>query len=393
MNETKSAFNWVIYQAAWWPPQGRPKPPFSATILEVMRSCPLRACFESSEGYERRIGFAARVGIAFHRTLQALNEYISHQGSLESISEWARQKFLSELEQQEIERSRRPRERGLPRDEMRVYRTIESIVNEARRLSIEGNTVYTSFSLASVETQAVKRKVLTQGSLGKGKTYVEILIASRSQLFNGRIDRIEESPEGTTLYDYKSAVHYDVPERFERQLQFYAWLWHEATGKWPIGAFVIYPFTGMIHSVVIDKETCERIVEEYRSLIAQTQYGHKIEEMATPGEVCQMCDFRPWCRAFWKWQSEESTHALALERAEMGFEGTIQELQQIEYHWKIKVRWRNCTVRIIVPLERLPHLKDAQTGMLVRALEMKLYGLMMAPNARVTEISELFFVK
>jgi hypothetical protein len=392
MNETKSAFHWVIDQAACWPPRGRPKPPFSSTILDVMRSCPLRACFECSNGYERRIGFPARVGIAFHRTLQALNEYISRPGSPEPILEWARQKFLSELEQQEVERSTRPRERGLPRDEMRVYRAVESIITEARRVSLEGNFVHTLFHTRSVEMQPVKRKVMTQYAFVGTKVYVEILIESRSKLFNGRIDRVEERPEGIILYDYKSAVRNDLPERYERQLQFYAWLWYEATGKWPTSALVIYPFTGMIHSVAIDAETCEKIVEEYRSLIDQIQYGSKAEELATPGEVCQVCDFRPWCCPFWRWQSEESRHSIALERATMGFEGTIQELQQIEYHWKIMVRWRNLTIRIIAPLERLPHLKNGQRGMSVRVLEMRLHGQMMAPTARVTEMSELFFV-
>jgi hypothetical protein len=39
-----------------------------------MRSCSLRVCFETSKGYERRTAYAARIGSAFHQTLQSLAE-------------------------------------------------------------------------------------------------------------------------------------------------------------------------------------------------------------------------------------------------------------------------------------------------------------------------------
>src|SRR5260370_40521047 len=53
MKDANAGFNWSINEDATWPPRGRPLPPFGPTALEVMRSCPLRSCFEGSTGYER----------------------------------------------------------------------------------------------------------------------------------------------------------------------------------------------------------------------------------------------------------------------------------------------------------------------------------------------------
>jgi len=393
MNEAKSAFDWMIDETASWPPRGRPKPPLGPTTLEVLRSCPLRTCFECSEGYERRIGFAARVGTAFHRTLQTLNENLPQQSSLLATADWARKKFLSELEKQEAERSQRPRERGLPRDEIRVYRAIEALINEVHRICLEGIRPHSLLHPIPLAVQPSKGKVFQSEILGEVKVHVETPIESHDRLFKGRIDRAEECPEGTILYDYKAGLRGDVPERYERQLQFYAWLWHEARGKWPTRAYVIYPFTEKIHSVAIDEKTCKRIVEEYRALLTQLQNYRSADQLATPGEVCQVCEFRPWCLSFWKWQSAESKHIISLERAAIGFAGVIEELKQVEFHWKILVRWRNCTIRIVAPLERFPQLEEAKNGMYIRALEMKLHGQIMAPQARVSEMSELFLLK
>jgi hypothetical protein len=67
-------FAWTIDEAATWPPRQRPHAPFGPGTIEVLRSCPLRGVFQASDGYEPRMGFAARVGTTFHRTLQWLVE-------------------------------------------------------------------------------------------------------------------------------------------------------------------------------------------------------------------------------------------------------------------------------------------------------------------------------
>src|SRR5687768_7050700 len=59
-------FDYAVRPSKSWPPSGRPEPPFGPGALEILRSCALRGCFDVSPGYERRIGFAARIGTAYH---------------------------------------------------------------------------------------------------------------------------------------------------------------------------------------------------------------------------------------------------------------------------------------------------------------------------------------
>src|SRR6266702_4271740 len=100
-NVTPTAFNWLINESSLWPPRGRPEAPFGPTAIEIMRSCTLRIYFEYSKGYESRTAYAARVGIAFHRTLQSLTERpISSDNRSEIIGE-AHRRFRHELRSEE----------------------------------------------------------------------------------------------------------------------------------------------------------------------------------------------------------------------------------------------------------------------------------------------------
>ena len=82
----------------------------------------------------------------------------------------------------------------------------------------------------------------------------------------------------------------------------------------------------------------------------------------------------------------------ALRRAVLGFEGEIASIEAKDFHWKLLLNWRNCTIRIIAPVERFPELQNAKVGMCVRTLDMRLHGQQAQPQAIVTEISELFFL-
>lgn len=66
------------------------------------------------------------------------------------------------------------------------------------------------------------------------------------------------------LIDYKSALRADLPERYERQLQLYALLWHETFGEWPAEAYIVYPFTGATHKVAVDPAICLQVGHEAR---------------------------------------------------------------------------------------------------------------------------------
>jgi len=396
MNDIPQAtFNWHIDEDYLWPPRGRPKPPFGPTAIEVMRSCTLRVYFDFSKGYERRTAYAARVGIAFHQTLQSLTEHPITSSVQEEIVNEASRRFREALARQDAQKSMRPREQMFIPKEERIQRALESIAVEALRLAkhfSQGNRLLKS------EDQHADASSNRQFSLNidqiEGNVMVEVPVQSQDGLLAGRIDYTEKlSNGGIRLLDYKSALRDDVPERYERQLQMYALLWYETFGEWPVEALVAYPFTGVAHKVAIDPATCQQVGQEARLIAKKLQQGLSAEQLATPGTVCTVCEFRPWCKPFWRWQTNHSTHSQALENAVYGFEGTILTLEQKGDHWKVIVKWRDAEIRIVAPQERFPQLKGAVPGMHIRALDMRLQGQRYRPQAIVTENSEIFLVE
>lgn len=396
MNEATSGFDWSIDEDAMWPPRGRPLPPFGPSILEIMRSCPLRSCFEASAGYERRIGYAARVGTALHRTLQSIVEDPPIGASDAEKVEEARRRFLRELQIQEEERAKHPRERWLPRDEARVSLAVERVIAEALRIVRMGSIAFTGTATGAPWAMHAQNKQDNESNVeAEQMLFVEVEVAVKSSdgLLYGRIDQAEHRPEGTCLVDYKSALRTDLPERYERQLQLYALLWHETRGEWPKSGEVIYLLTGTNYPVSVEPEVCQRVGSESRLHISRLQKVSTAEQLATPGEVCSVCEFRPWCKPFWRWQTSEPSHLVALRQAVLGFEGEIVSIEARDFHWKLLLRWRDCTIRIVAPVERFPQLHSARVGMRVRALEMRLHGQRAQPQAIVTEGSELFLLR
>lgn len=395
MNNTpQAAFNWHINEGHLWPPRGRPKPPFGPTAIEMMRSCTLRVCFEYSKGYERRTAYAARVGIAFHRTLQSLTERPIISSVQDEIVDEASRRFHQALAMQEAQKSMRPREQMLTRNEERVQRALESVAVEALRLA-----KYFSEGKVVLKPKQPYADISNNGrfspNIGRNEELVMVEVPVRSQdgLLAGRIDYAEKLPNGgIRLLDYKSALRDDVPERYERQLQMYALLWYETFGEWPVEALVVYPLTGTVHKVGIDPATCQQVGQEAHLIAKRLQEGLRVEQLASPSTVCTVCEFRPWCRPFWRWQASNSIHSQALEHAVYGFEGTILILERKDSHWKIVVKWRDAEIRIVAPQERFPQLKDARPGMRIRALDMRLHGQRYRPQAIVSENSEIFLI-
>ncbi len=378
MNEQRP-FDWVIAERRSWPPGRRPAPPFGPTTIEVVRSCPLRACFEASPGYERRQGFASRIGTAFHRALRSLTERPPRAASLEAASYEAARRFDDQLRDQEAQAARRPRERHLPKDQGRIERAREAVIVEGQRLWRE--------AAARLSTPAGAQPVL------RGDRSAEVEVRSADGLFVGQIDRVECASRGIRLVDYKSAVRADLPARYERQLQLYAWLWHDVHGAWPAEATVVYPFLGERRAVPVDPPTCERVVDEAAEVLAGLYLEPSFDRLATPGDVCKVCEFRPWCRPFWRWQGQERERATAWNRAELGLEGTIERVRRTAGWQQLWLRWRDVVVQLNAPLDRFPQLAHAGHGRRLRLLEARLTGSRQHPQATTTDYTEVFLMQ
>jgi CRISPR/Cas system-associated exonuclease Cas4 (RecB family) len=388
----KTPFDWTIDEQCMWPPQGRPRAPFGPTIIEVIRSCPLRSCFEYSQGYERRMSFDGRIGTAFHKVLESFDTQPIIATTPQEIAEEARRRFDQEIALQEQEAAHRSREQGLPRDQARVQRAIEALISTAQK-TVGLSRSSLSSSQSTIHEMSIETFEESQSEMrATGEVEVEILVTSQDGQLRGRIDRAEHGSDGVTLIDYKSALRDDLPERYERQVQLYAWMWFQTRGVWPSTAEIIYPLTGRSYRVDIDPAVCEQIGVEATALIKRLEQSSSTDSLALPGDVCKVCEFRPWCRPFWHWQATEQIPSVALERAYWGFEGTIINIASIDSYWKVRVAWQRATVEIIAPIERFPQLQQATIGTRVRALEMQLRGLRHQPRAIVNERSELFIL-
>lgn len=385
-------FDWTIDEQRLWPPQGRPQAPFGPTIIEVIRSCPLRSCFEYSQGYERRMSFDGRIGTVFHKVLESFDTHAITATTPQGIAEEARCRFEQEIALQEREASRRSREQGLLHDQIRVQRAIEALISIGQKTAGLRNRAPSLPQSAIRETDIPTSEESQREIRAIREVEVEISVASLDGQIRGRIDRTEYDSDGVRLIDYKSALRDDLPGRYERQMQLYAWMWFQTRGFWPSTAEVIYPLMGQSHEVNIDPSICEQVGVEATALIKRLEQPGSIDSLALPGDVCKVCEFRPWCRPFWRWQAAEQIPSVALERAYWGFEGTILSIASIDSYWKVRVAWQRATVEIIAPIERFPQLQQANIGTRVRALEMQLRGLRHQPRAIINERSELFIL-
>lgn len=277
-----------------YPPPKRPQPPYGAIELEIMRGCTLRACFAASN-YPGRRGFAGLVGLAFHQTLETAGQLMAGKGSAEEFARALGAAFDRTLEN--LKAARGPRDpEPTPQDDER-------------------------------ERAGKARRALMQWAhwvWGKtrpgGRARVEVELTSRDGRFRGRVDLAERSETGgVVLIDYKAALREELPERYENQLRFYAWLWHEACNEWPAKGVIVYPLTGKTYEVALGPAECEALMREYRGLVDRAG-RYPAEELARPGEVCKVCEYRPWCEPFWALRRKSPP---AGPEFELGAEGTV----------------------------------------------------------------------
>jgi CRISPR/Cas system-associated exonuclease Cas4 (RecB family) len=383
------SFDYTLDEKRSWPPMGRPKAPFGPTIIEEMRDCILRSCFESSRGYERRLGNAARIGTALHRTLQSLNQYPISAETNEQLAAETRWRFQAEIREQQVQAASRPREQTLVWDQERTHRALEAVIAETIRTQPLG------LKPTSIRWQPGTHATGTEHSPSPTPSQafpveVEVEVVSKDQLFHGRVDRAERLEVGVRLVEYKSAVRDNLPERYSRQLQLYAYLWHETRGEWPTEALVYYPMVGTFHNVPVDEATCQKVVQESMAIAYRVGRHVKPSDLASPGDVCKVCDFRPWCHPFWIWQSKEKNQLRALDRAAIGFEAQVKTIKLENHYWTLILDWNSSQAKLIAPQERFPYLLTVATGQTLRILDTTLKGQLFQPNVQIGNLSEIF---
>ncbi|MEW6223616.1 MAG: PD-(D/E)XK nuclease family protein [Chloroflexota bacterium] len=374
-----AATDWTVKRAEW-APRSRPSPPLGVTSAAVARSCGLRLLFERSDAYARRLSFAARIGTAFHRTMERLSEEGVPANAAEAAL-IAQVVFDDELAAQALAADTAFREGSLPRDERRVQLAKEAAVAEAVRMARNPQT--------STPTETAAGGVPGAGD----GTWVEVPVASADGWLRGRIDRIERHAGRLRLVDYKSTLRADLPERYERQVKVYAAMWEQTFGFWPNEAAIVYPLLGTEATLELNPEECTELANDDSAVLREVCTRGAPRDHARPGDVCKACEFRPWCEPFWAAQvSDANTEADVLERAYLGFEGTVVEVLDGPGFVRGSVTWRGRPVSFIADPERFPQLRSARPGMNLRFLEWRLRGQRHAPQAFASDTGELFLV-
>lgn len=391
---TATSFRYVVDRRRDSLSAAKAKPPFGPSSIEILRSCGLRSCFGATSGLERRMGFSARVGTAFHRTLQHFASHPPRLRSPEHTSQVVRAHFHKEMAIQIAEVAKHPRESGLPRDAERIRRAEEAAVAEVIRLANLPLKVPHAASHARMPSASAPAALFApQTSLEELREgdHAEISVRSVDGAFLGRIDRVEPRPEGFRIVEYKSALRKDLPERYARQVQHYAHMFHDTYGEWPVSGQVYYPLIGQRFDVPVGPAQCQRVADEAVRLVKRLE-EQSCEDLAQPGDVCKVCEYRPWCRPFWKHQGSADSLSKALDRAAIGLEGAIRTIQVEKHYWSLEIAWGASSVTLIAPQERFPHFKEAAQGRNVRVLDAKLKGLRNMPRAEVSPFTEVWLV-
>ncbi len=110
----------------------------------------------------------------------------------------------------------------------------------------------------------------------------------------GRIDRVNKSPEGLTVIDYKTGNKGSKKLDDDLQLPIYSLACKELFREYPVDTMIMFLGDGQIHRASIDAETLEEVktqIEEKIAAINESEFG------ATPGNPCRTCEYAGICPA------------------------------------------------------------------------------------------------
>lgn len=366
-------FEWAIDRNLWKPKALTQETPVGPTMVETIRECGLRALFGGTKGYEPRSPFSARIGTAFHKTVESFSVNPVAEGTAEQLMGEARKRFDGFLEQQVKLASERPREALLPRDEQRVLRTREAAMVEVS-LHPKRHGKNPNFELKS----AIER---------------EVEVRSLDGLFRGFIDFARRVEGRLQIADYKSATHVEgLPDRYQRQIQMYAAMWSDSRGEWPDSGHIRYPSIGISLDVPIRPSACTAVMVDSRNVVDWLASIENPADAATPGAACRYCEFRPWCEPFWKAQALSAKQTPSLEDARIGFEGQIEEVRETASASAIVLPWGPGRVQIAAQKNRFPVYGSLRVGDRIRGLDFNVQGVLQSPRALPTDFSELYIV-
>ncbi len=365
---------YLIDRTKTWPPGLRPKPPATPSSYETLRLCQLQMIFRASH-FPDRSGPFARLGTAVHRTLEELWHLVPQ--SLSVLTPLFRRKgfeiFNDFLQEERSKASKNPRESSLPWPESECRDAQISMGLTAGRMLDGFRTLAgTSEELANAVTEAP--------------------LTSRDGLLAGRPDLVLTRGGNASVVDYKSG-NLSSPEviaRYSRQTHLYAYLWHDVHGIWPTEGRLVNPISqSELSFPIASDEACVLAADAVRRL-HEVSDAIDVDKLASVGDHCANCPFRPWCEPYWSATASEHQH-----KDRHDIEGRVlsSDVMANEFHGGVRalIRVQTDMGESDIYATRGPDmLRDVRSGMRVRILDSVASGN--SGTLSLTVWSEVFMV-
>lgn len=270
-------------------------PSTSPSLAEAMRTCLLRAGLSKTPGIWAYVlsNPKAWLGTAYHGVLKRLPELGGADGPSRLQQFWRQE--IVRLEQQAAGHPLN-RRFGAATSWRGYYLVLETLKLRAASLA-----------------PAAGPRVQTRNNAAQ--TFREEDIVG----FEGKLKGKPDLGRGDEIIDFKTGNIYEaaddedtspaLKQAYVRQLRTYAYLVHEATGRWPRRG-LLYPIAGPPVEVDIDSAACVQEATEAVALL--DQYNIEAARVADPAAIaspspdaCRWCGFKMVCPAFWNSADEQ----------------------------------------------------------------------------------------
>ena len=277
--------------------------PLSPSGYQTLLACGLRYVWEESREPPRLPGSpAARLGTAVHDLLARAG-----RGLLPPDPILVRQAWREAVEAVEG----RMRQSWLDRPFVPLRTRVRNY-EETRVAAVR----------LAVSVAAARRPTPRPGGVepGAGGLPPEARLTSADGTVSGRIDVALWTPDGAVIRDYKTGDVLDDTEGggrdtkagYQLQLKLYAALYADARKAWPVGLELV-TLAGETTPVPFTQAECVALFDEARSQavdlwrrVGEVRAGRvAIKTLATPGEACQWCQYRPVCPVYRPWSESQ----------------------------------------------------------------------------------------
>ncbi|HVM00504.1 MAG TPA: PD-(D/E)XK nuclease family protein [Egibacteraceae bacterium] len=261
----------------------------SPSLAELLRLCPLRAGLSRLENATALVlgNPKAWLGTAYHEVLAAAGAHASDASAADVWEQAVREQH------ERAEAHPLNRRFGVP-DRWPGYHLIRAMaLMRAHEIGGDGGAEVANAGMPPVV-----------GDSRPTNRHERWLTAAGGRLV-GRPDLLR----GDAVIDYKTGdviehrEDHVVKATYVRQLQLYAFLVRDSTGRWPARG-VLLPMEGLPVEIEFDAGDCERVAAETLELLDKyndaVSGGAGVLDLASPSpETCRWCPFQLVCPAFW----------------------------------------------------------------------------------------------